>query len=618
MLLFDENVLRDYWSTALVAFFLLCLALDFVIRFLFRAGSRLRSLKRIVLALRKQDTAFMKQKGRDLYSLVSEADEEPIFPELWSEYSKTLHAQRGVDEHGQQRILRWRATALAESFFTEQALVNSPLRTEYFKHLPGILTGLGIIGTFSGLIKGLGHFHVSPSPETTQIALSNLIQAVGHAFYLSAAAIVLAILFTCIEKLLLSNCYARVGQIQHAIDRLFRGGAGEEYLERLVQACETSATQALHIKEALVADLKQILQEVTAQQVAASSRDSSRMAAELGGVITATLGTPIREISLSVERAGSSQENAINHMLVDVLTQFSERMNETFGGQLQAMGDLVRQATSAVQAAAGRFEQFAAGMNSVGSPQQTLSQLGDQLAGVVKLLQEQARSSLERQNQESSRFAEQTGATVLGLSREVENFIRQSGETSRSLQGSVATLAEVTRDSIGRMKSGAELIYAASSDFAKAGERVTASMNGSGRAQEKIEAAAHLLSGAMNSATEILDDYKKNREVFAMMVEDLKVTIQNAKKEAFMTSDLIERLGAAAAQLGNAEKQSEAYLLGVNEVLRKAHEAFAENVEKTLQRGNAQFHKELAEAVGLLSTGIRDLEAVLERVPVEG
>jgi bifunctional N-acetylglucosamine-1-phosphate-uridyltransferase/glucosamine-1-phosphate-acetyltransferase GlmU-like protein len=102
------------------------------------------------------------------------------------------------------------------------------------------------------------------------------------------------------------------------------------------------------------------------------------------------------------------------------------------------------------------------------------------------------------------------------------------------------------------------------------------------------------------------------------MIEDLKGTIQNAKKEAFMTSDLIERLGAAASQLGNAEKQSETYLLGINEVLSQAHEVFAQNVEKTLQRGNAQFHKELSEAVGLLSTGIRDLEAVLERVPVEG
>jgi hypothetical protein len=373
---------------------------------------------------------------------------------------------------------------------------------------------LGIIGTFSGLIKGLSHFHVSPTPEETQLALSNLIQAVGHAFYFSAAAIVLAILFTCIEKLLLSSCYARVERIQHAIDRLFRGGAGEEYLERLVQACETSATQALHIKEALVADLKQILQEVTAQQVAASSRDSSRMVAELGGAIAATLRGPVADISVAVEQ--------------------------------------------------------------------------------------------------------QTNATVMNLSREVENLIRLSSETSRSLQCSITTLAEETRDSIGRMKSSAELVYAASSEFGKAGERLTARLDGSGNALEKIEAATHLLGVAMNSATEVLEDYKESRGVFARMIEDLKGTIQNAKKEAFMTSDLIERLGAAASQLGNAEKQSETYLLGINEVLSQAHEVFAQNVEKTLQRGNAQFHKELSEAVGLLSTGIRDLEAVLERVPVEG
>jgi len=248
--------------------------------------------------------------------------------------------------------------------------------------------------------------------------------------------------------------------------------------------------------------------------VAASSRDSSRMAAELGGAIAATLRGPVADISVAVEQ--------------------------------------------------------------------------------------------------------QTNATVMGLSREVENLIRLSSETSRSLQSSITTLAEETRDSIGRMKSSAELVYAASSEFGKAGERLTARLDGSGNALEKIEAATHLLGIAMNSAAEVLDDYKESRGVFASMVEDLKGTIQNAKKEAFMTSDLIERLGAAASQLGNAEKQSETYLLGINEVLSQAHEVFAQNVEKTLQRGNAQFHKELSEAVGLLSTGIRDLEAVLERVPVEG
>ena len=112
----------------------------------------------------------------------------------------------------------------------------------------------------------------------------------------------------------------------------------------------------------------------------------------------------------------------------------------------------------------------------------------------------------------------------------------------------------------------------------------------------------------------MLADYRNNREAFANIVSDLKSTIQNAKKEAFMTSDLIEKLQAAASQLQGAQVQSEQYLKGVTEVLAKAHEAFASSVERTLQKGNSQFHTELANAVNLLSSGIQDLGDTLETV----
>jgi uncharacterized phage infection (PIP) family protein YhgE len=120
----------------------------------------------------------------------------------------------------------------------------------------------------------------------------------------------------------------------------------------------------------------------------------------------------------------------------------------------------------------------------------------------------------------------------------------------------------------------------------------------------------------MNGTIEILNEYKQSRDVFATMVTDLRATIQNARKEAFMTSDLVEKLQAAASQLANAEKQSEHYLAGVNEVLIRTHEAFAANIERTLNHGNARFHVELAKAVDLLSDGIRGLENAIEMVPV--
>ena len=121
----------------------------------------------------------------------------PRLARIWAEYAETLHPQAGT---GDERTTRWRATTLAETFFTEQALVDSPLKTEFYKHLPGILTGLGIIGTFTGLIIGLIHFDVSLDPTQAQSQLRNLINSVGHAFFVSAVAISLAMLFTWIEK----------------------------------------------------------------------------------------------------------------------------------------------------------------------------------------------------------------------------------------------------------------------------------------------------------------------------------------------------------------------------------------------------------------------------------
>ena len=165
---------------------------------------------------------------------------DPRLASLWAEYSEALQGMPAAAPLEPTRIKQWRSAALAETYFSEHALVDSPLQTDFYKHVPGILTGLGIIGTFSGLIMGLVHFDVS-NPETTQTQLSLLVQTVGQAFWVSAAAITLAMLFTWMEKSLLTARYAQVEALQHLIDSLFEGSSGESYLERLVAAAEAQA-----------------------------------------------------------------------------------------------------------------------------------------------------------------------------------------------------------------------------------------------------------------------------------------------------------------------------------------------------------------------------------------
>ena len=112
----------------------------------------------------------------------------------WIEFRDTLHGQKTLNATGSMEVSRWRATATAGGFFTESALVDTRLRTEFFRHLPGILTGLGTIGTFSGLILGLQGFQVTDDANTVRNSLQGLLNAVGGAFLVSDAAITLAML----------------------------------------------------------------------------------------------------------------------------------------------------------------------------------------------------------------------------------------------------------------------------------------------------------------------------------------------------------------------------------------------------------------------------------------
>lgn len=89
---------------------------------------------------------------------------------LWNEYQDSLHIQR-EERDGQMVTVAIRATVPSELYFNSQFVVDSRLRTEFFKHLPGLFTGIGIIGTFSGLIEGLRAFQVSENAATVRASL---------------------------------------------------------------------------------------------------------------------------------------------------------------------------------------------------------------------------------------------------------------------------------------------------------------------------------------------------------------------------------------------------------------------------------------------------------------
>ena len=636
-------------------------ALSFISLFLipaWRTGSSLQMAEAALVALKKAGTVT------DLDAVENKAMNLASLKHCWSEYRDTLHPQKGTNATGELTVVRWRATATANTFFTDTVLVDTPLRTEFFKHLPGILTGLGIIGTFSGLIFGLMGFQVSDDATAVRTSLQGLLNAVGGAFVVSALAIALAMVCTLIEKVVISRRYAEAERLCSGIDGLFDSGAGEEYLARLVEASETSATQAQHIKDALVTDLKGILTELTERQMSTLTASNLQLGQQISSAVADTLKGPLESISEAVKSVSGQQGDAVNKLLTDVLASFAGRMESMFGGQLGGMNELLKQTADTMKGTAQQFEALAAKIEQAGSGatekmagrmeelMQTFSERqgenNAQMAAFVeqmrKMVADGTSQNAELMQGTFTELSQITGKLVKQLEQQTadatSSLQRNAQAVSDQMTGAVTqqheqlgALAEVVKeaaatmqDAVARMRTGVDenvtRMGAAAERLDGAAGKLTGSLQAMSQAADAVDAgidqlteATKTMNLAVSTQTQALGQQKEVRDAVGTMVTELRRVVETASRDASVTDKLVRQIESAADRQVNAEREAEKYLEGVTETLADAHQAFANSVTSTLQRGNADFHKELGSAIDMLRTAIQDLSDMFDSLP---
>ncbi|MEJ5999923.1 anti-phage ZorAB system protein ZorA [Paucibacter soli] len=618
------------------------------------------------LAVASARLAALKAAGPvlDLDRVEREVMSQSALLHCWSEFRDTLHAQKQANAMGMMEVVRWRQTALANVYFTEQTLVDAPLRTEFYKHLPGILTGLGIIGTFTGLILGLSGFDVSDDAGKVRAGLKSLLDSVGGAFMVSGAAICLAMLVTTIEKLMINGRYTQVERLCGLIDSLFDAGAGEEYLQRLVEASETSATQAMQMKESLVTDLKQVLSELTQQQIATMNANSMQLGTAITTSISEGLKEPLARISDAVQSVSGNQGDAVNKLLTDVLSGFMGQMEGMFGQQMRGVNDMLAQTANTIAQAAQRFDALAGQIQQAGtgavdemarrmdenlqqmqarqteaneqmrafieqlksnvaqgqaeSAELTLGmmrELGDSTSALLKGLQQQSHAAQEEHAQQQASLAQRTGELLNAQVDAVDDLADVVESAATAMREAISSLKTSTHNNIERMGSGAEKLYLASNSLGDRLNDMKAASGDMSKSLGSLNAATGTLSQALGATQQALGEHKAVRDALASMVRDLRETIETAKREGSMTAQLVSKLQQASQTLGVAATEADAYLGSVSEVLGQAHAEFAKHMETTLREGNRSFHQELAQATGYLKDAIRDLGDVVDNMP---
>ena len=636
------------------------LTATFAVLFFRRYQTSSQGMKAAIEGLKAKVSSHVGQSPRDLDAVFAN---QPLL-HIWNEYSDTLHPMR-LALNGQTPLIEYRSSMPAEMMFTKESLVDGPLFDDFWRHLPGVLTGLGIIGTFAGLLDGLDSFKGAIATNTSDAVagLGPLLEAVTHAFSVSAVAIFCAMLVVFASRLAVARLNSKVERLCELIDSLYKSGAGEEYLQRLVESSEKSEVHTAQLKDALVEDLTRLMTNLTERQIQAQISAGQHIGETVGRSIAESIAEPMEHVREVMENNATGNTAQVNTMLETMLTGFMAKLEDTFGGQINGINEQMQRSMAAMgsvqtslqalvqdiqkaneNAATQMSDKLAAAMQTASENQQQLTQQMTQFVTDFRsLVAEEQRKSKDAMNEtiagllsevgksiasmEASRksaseedatrtkvLTDQTGQMVSGLSANVEELLRAVSDQVLKTQESINAIRDVSMRAVDGMNQGALTMGSAAQRFETAGSSVTRALDDSAAFIEQVKASSNALQAASLAVNNGFEKYDATRKTVDSQVLALTGLIESAKREAGVSQQLIEGVESSVKALRAAEEESRRNLNAVNDQLVSAFETFGNSLVSQVQRVVGETDKNISVLSNQLTGVVQELAQFMQRM----
>lgn len=403
---------------------------------------------------------------------------------LWSNF---LRARAGTTVRvGGEEI----STVSPEDTFTEEAVLEGYNRSLAVT-LAGVFTGLGILGTFIGLVSGMSGLQTD-DPTQISAGASQLIDGMSAAFYTSIFGIVFSLAWLFLDRIFTHDVQRHVGRFFLKAKDLYPVESADRLLHRLlaVEQEESAAIQrtntilqghaplgekhpgipqlyavafaqrnVLESAAGTLEEQKAILQALGTDMAVAfqNAMDNS-----LDKALRPVLETIAQTMTTYSAQVGERQADSLREMV----TYFQDRLSEQLGGQFEGLANTL-QATSEWQArvhgelehlleriqqastaqaqvlerSSAACELFAGSLGQLGEMHQRMEKTSQQLEagtrGVMSQMQgiaanvERVAAELDACVNAVSAQADALGARIQGLDAQQDTY-RQANEAIRT------------------------------------------------------------------------------------------------------------------------------------------------------------------------------------------
>ena len=419
-------------------------------------------------------------KPNILLQLKEAFDRNTEFREMWREFSDSLITrQRG--ENQEQMVYK---TDEASLFFSEERLLGQYVNLRFWNSVPSILVGLGILGTFVGLVWGLVPFSGIDFSDTDGIrgAIQELLSGVSTAFVTSVWGMLLSLVFNWVEKWRIGRMSQKVAALQRALDELFTLTTQEEIafrqedeLAQQTQALKAFSTDlANEIKSAMTQGRQEIITEFRNAPETFSNAIGEQLTPSLNDLNSAIISSA-SNIETAVVKENQQILQQMSNQLIPHLDKLNRLVNEIQRTIVEGNQDILRELHKAPDAFGNAVaEKFAPSFDnlnvavqelrrqkeesSTNAVQQLVEEFQRSLSGSATAQMEALAETVNKASESLMTLPEQLAGMMVGVQEQVDQTRQLLSETSHGqteqMKGMMDEMSKAFQNAIDTHQTG--------------------------------------------------------------------------------------------------------------------------------------------------------------------
>ena len=587
---------------------------------------------------------------------------------VWQDFEDSL-----ITRHQGNKDVVYK-TDEASFFFSEERLLDQHLNLRFWNIVPALLVGMGILGTFVGLVWGLGPFSTINFEQTDAIqeGIKKLLSGVSTAFVTSVWGMFTSLLFNGLEKWLIGRVSRAIANLQRALDRLFTLTTQEEIAFRqedeLVQQTQAlkafSTDLANEIKSAMAEGRKEILQGLDKTPEAFSSAMAEKLEPSLANLniakeeIVQELRNAPEALSGAMSKQLEPSLNVLNTALTSLHNELAEWHEQSTQGRekiLQELSDAPevigntmaeklapslselnaaveelrlekeKSSTNAIEQLVEQFQTSLSGSamaqmeslaETVGKASESLITLPEQMKSVMASVQEQIEQTRQLLSQTSQEQTGQMQGMLDEMLKAFQNAVNtQQGRLSETTKQVNEEIEQIAADIRDLLKSTADQADVQLSKRTKEMEEASAqSIQTLQTAITELQAA--ITSVASKTSTESTEMMNRLRELLeATATRTDEQLAQRATEMGEASAQSIQMLQATVTQLQEAitsvaSKTGEESAAMI-ELLRESLESAAARTDEQLAQRATEVEQASTRSIQALQTAITELQRAM-------